>query len=227
MKKSIVQSLLLAAGLTITPTVMWAQSTPAAPPTPTGQNPASGQTNTTEQRGTEAPNPATPSPTNPTPVTPSATTASPSAQEQFRTLDINNDGLVSRDEFARFSDVDPHPARDASSSTGIGRNGTGPGTPGSTTGSTGGTTGKNNDAQREEVRNKSNDERFTELDVNLDGNLSLEEFDRARPSNIDAGRDASSSTGAGRNGTGPGTSGSTQGSTEGSTANPSGNNDKR
>lgn len=85
-------------------------------------------------------------------------------------------------------------------------------------------TGSSNDADRD-VRHKSNAEKFMELDVNADGNLNIEEFARAHPANIDAGRDASSSTGAGRNGTGPGTAGGTTGSTEGSTENINGKED--
>lgn len=144
--------------------------------------------------------------------------------EQFEKLDTNKDRLISILEFASYSEAEANPARDASSSTGVGKNGTGPGTAGSTTGSTGGITGKDNDAKPKESPNK--EIRFKELDVNADASLSIEEFAAARPANIEATRDASSSTGVGKNGTGPGTAGSTTGSTNASTKNLNGKEEK-
>lgn len=222
MKTSSLHSVLAAASLVITPAALWAQTAPGTP-----QNPVPAPSPT--QPTTEAQQPQRdPSRVDDAAYKPSGSTAaadiSDSAREQFSKLDLNRDAMVSREEFAAFQDTDANPARDASSSTGSGRNGTGPGTPGSTTGSTGGVTGSSNDADRD-VRHKSNAEKFMELDVNADGNLNIEEFARARPANIDAGRDASSSTGAGRNGTGPGTAGGTTGSTEGSTENINGKED--
>lgn len=142
---------------------------------------------------------------------------SASAREQFTKLDANSDGSLSQEEFANYSEPNTTPARDASSSTTAGRNGTGPGTPGSTAGSTGGLTGANNDAERSDIQAPSAEERFRQLDTNNDGKLSAEEFNRASPVNPDVTRDASSSTGVGRNATGPGTPGSTAGSTGAST----------
>lgn len=150
----------------------------------------------------------------------------PSSREQFQKLDVDSSGGLSQSEFNNFSPVVPNPARDASSSTGVGRNGTGPGTPGSTTGSTGGITGADNDADRSRTEQQlTPQQRFQALDIDNNGILSQDEFARISPVNPDAGRDASSSTGAGRNGLGSGTAGSTTGSTEGSTGNLNGKED--
>ncbi|SKA99251.1 EF hand [Prosthecobacter debontii] len=149
-----------------------------------------------------------------------------SSREQFGKLDADSSGGLSQAEFANFSPVIPNPTRDASSSTGVGRNGTGPGTPGSTTGSTGGIVGKDNDADRSRTeQTMTPQQRFQALDIDNNGILSPDEFARISPVNPDEGRDASSSTSAGRNGTGPGTPGSTTGSTEASTENLNGKKD--
>lgn len=211
MKTSTLQSLLAATGLFFGPYQLWAQ-TPSGTATGEQQNKEAAE----RRSGSTTAAPATPAPAS---TSPQNADVSQSAKEQFTLLDLDRDNKVTREEFARFSDTDPNPARDASSSTGVGKNGTGPGTAGSTTGSTGGVIGRSNDADRENVKPRSHEERFAELDINKDGSLNIEEFARVRPANIDAGRDASSSTGVGKNGTGPGTAGSTTGSTEASTEN--------
>lgn len=245
---------LVASGLMLTPTLMWAQASTTTPAPVNSQagrgetagqpSPNAGTQTNADTRGTAAQGNTTNrdatnredsrreeakrdreqenkananANTTANPTASSTREVSRSSQEEFRRLDTNSDVRISPEEFARFSQVDPNPARDASSSTGVGRNGTGPGTPGSTTGSTGGVTGRANDADRESVKSKSANERFVILDVNKDGYLSIEEFDQAAPVNPDVRRDASNSTGAGRNGTGGGTPGSTTGSTGGTT----------
>lgn len=154
----------------------------------------------------------------PQPASPAAESkVSRSTREQFNKLDLDGSNGLSLAEFLSYQEVTPNPARDASSSTTAGRNGTGPGTPGSTTGSTGGKTGRGNDADRDPRITTTPQERFQQLDLDQSGSLSEAEFDRISPISTDVRRDASSSTGAGRNGTGAGVPGSTTGSTGGTT----------
>lgn len=238
MKNSLIKPL-IAAGIVSAPAFLFAQATSTPAPqagsatpaaqierpaaTPTAPNTAVDAANRDSAATTTTPSDAatrnsqSSTATSTTAATSANADISDSAREQFTKLDANSDSSLTQQEFANYSAPQTTPARDASSSTTAGRNGTGPGTPGSTTGSTGGVTGSNNDADREDVKPLSNEEHFRKLDANGDGKLSAEEFARTSPVNPDITRDASSSTGAGRNGTGPGTAGSTTGSTGGST----------
>lgn len=221
MKTTSLHSILAATSIAFTPAAIWAQTAPGNPQTPAPAPASQPATDAQQQRDPSRVDDAAYKPSGPM----ATADVSDSAREEFTKFDVNRDGMVTREEFSTYKDTDPKPTRDASSSTGVGKNGTGPGTAGSTTGSTGGVIGENNDADRDPTF-KSNAEKFTELDVNADSNLSLEEFARLHPANIDAGRDASSSTGVGKNGTGPGTAGGTTGSTEASTENINGKEDK-
>ncbi|MEN3943200.1 EF-hand domain-containing protein [Prosthecobacter sp. SYSU 5D2] len=231
MKTTLVKTL-IAAGLVSAPALLLAQTTSVPVPQAGTTAPAAQvEQPNTPSTTTDAANRDSANPANTTDAAqnarPNASTAatgisadiSDSAREQFSKLDANSDGSLTQEEFASHSQPQTTPARDASSSTTAGRNGTGPGTPGSTTGSTGGITGTSNDAEREDVQPLSNEELFRKLDANGDGKLSTEEYARTSPANPEVTRDASSSTSVGRNGTGPGTAGSTSGSTGGSTGN--------
>lgn len=217
----------IASGLMFTPVLLCAQgavkpvapiqnadtnasgSSAAAKPTPSQTNADPSASTPANSRAEDA---------RPQPASPVAESkVSRSTREQFNKLDLDGSNGLSLAEFLSYQEVTPNPARDASSSTTAGRNGTGPGTPGSTTGSTGGKTGRGNDADRDPRITTTPQERFQQLDLDQSGNLSEAEFDRISPISTDVRRDASSSTGAGRNGTGAGVPGSTTGSTGGTT----------
>ena len=200
---------LAAAGLFLAPSLMMAQA-------PAGQPAKAATPTATEEKKADSKDAAATATADPSRVDDAAKLPK-GVLDQFEKLDSNKDRLISILEFASFSEAEANPARDASSSTSVGKNGTGPGTAGSTT-------GKNNDAKPQESPNKET--RFKELDINADASLSIEEFAAARPANIEASRDASSSTGVGKNGTGPGTAGSTTGSTNASTKNLNGKKEK-